>query len=239
MYDKINELSFRANILQPVARLQGLIEKSIQVKASILKNIFYAVMLGVGMAACLSQGDSKKEPGSPPGALADVGATEVETPPPAPDPALFVIDKGRVGNVKIGMPIDTMRQHVPAGLTIADTTLMQEGTAATAYLLRPYDQPKGIVIEQLCQPACHVWRIKIVSPAYQTKQGIGIGATFEQVQQVYPIRNVSLGEGNLVAIADAGLSFVLDKSKLPQNKLASLTPADIPPNTPVKSILVY
>ena len=39
--------------------------------------------------------------------------------------------------------IEQMRQTIPAGFAIADTMLQQEGTEATAYIIRPANEAKG------------------------------------------------------------------------------------------------
>ncbi|MBF9254094.1 mechanosensitive ion channel protein MscS [Pontibacter sp. 172403-2] len=203
-----------------------------------VKHILFAILLGVSMAACLSQTDT------------DTPQTEVqETAPaeavaeeavPVPNLASFVIAKGRVGNVRIGMPIEDMRSRVAKGIAIADTTLTQEGTQATAYLLHPQNEQKGILVEQTCEPACRVWRISVHNARYKTMAGIGIGSKYGEVQQAYPITYLGMGEGNFVAVSEeAGLSFILDVSQLPREKLAQLKPTDVPANTQVKGMLIY
>ncbi|WP_242916799.1 mechanosensitive ion channel protein MscS [Pontibacter liquoris] len=208
-------------------------------KLRILKHILYAVLLGVSMAACLSQSD---QPETRPDTVATAGPSPVAAAEVAvqPDPASFVIEKGHVGNVRLGTLTEDLRQHIPVGYTIADTTLQQEGMQATAYLLYPQNETKGLLVEQVCEPACHVWRIAVHNPRYKTAKGIGIGSTFSEVQRAYPISYVSQGEGNFVAVVEEmGLSFVLDQSQLPKDKLTRIKPADVPGNTVVKSILVY
>lgn len=207
-----------------------------------IKNIIYAILLGVGMAACLSQQDKEGEataeeaPGT---ILSDTDKTE-EAAPVTPDPSTFVIGKERVGDVVIGMPIEQMREQVPAGYTIADTTLKQEGMQSTAYLLHPKDKDKGILIEQSCEPDCRVWRINVKSSDFKTPKGIGVESKYGEVQRFYPISTVTLADGGLVAVSkEGGISFVLDQSQLPQNRLNDFTPETIPANTIVKSILIY
>ena len=202
------------------------------------RNIIYAILLGVGMAACLSQreedtGIETNEPNT---------ATDSETTDniATPDPATFVIEKGRVGSITIGAPIDSMRNQVPVGYTIADTMLIQEGTQSTAYLLKPENQPKGLLIEQACNTTCNVWRINVQHPDYKTPKGIAVGSKYSEVNQVYPISTVTLADGGFVAVSNsAGMSFVLDTSQLPKNRIASYTPETVPANTLVKRILIY
>ncbi|WP_276496821.1 mechanosensitive ion channel protein MscS [Pontibacter litorisediminis] len=204
-----------------------------------LKNIIYAVLLGAGMAACLSQQDKQNEEaaGAPEETMLP-DATEVT--PTAPDPILFVIDKERVGEVKIGMPIAQLQEQVNDGLHLTDTTLRQEGTQSTAYLLKPEGQAKGLLVEQQCEEACKVWRISVLSPDFKTAKDISVGSKYSELQQAYRIRKVTFEEGNLVALApDAGMSFILDHSTLPKDQLSSVNAATVPANLLIRKILVY
>ncbi|MCC9135526.1 mechanosensitive ion channel protein MscS [Pontibacter silvestris] len=206
-----------------------------------LKNIIYAILLGVGMAACLSQSNNKQETSK---ATASEPATESiptnDEEMAVPAPENFVIAKDRAGYVRLNMPIEEMRQSVPNGMDIADTTLQTKGQPSTAYLLQAKDAARGLLIEQTCAPTCEVWRIQVQHPDFKTSSGIGIGSKYSEVQSAYPISYVSPGEAGLVAVSeDANFSFVLDSSHLPAEQLAKLKPEDVPANTIVKSILIY
>jgi hypothetical protein len=203
-----------------------------------LKNIIYAVLLGVGMAACLSQQTEDEETASASeiSILPDTATEE----PTQPDPALFVVEKQRVGNVRIGMPVEQMREQVAMGLSIKDTTLSLEGTQSTAYVLRPEEQSTGILVEQACEEDCQVWRISVLSPKYKTAKGIGVGATYGELQQAYNIQSVTFEEGNLVALAPgAGMSFILDHNALSGNQLSEVSAATVPADLLIRKILVY
>jgi hypothetical protein len=204
------------------------------------KNILYAVLLGVGMAACLADRDSSENKQTSTTDTTGTAATADETTPPVTDPAAFVISPGKVGRLQIGMSINEMRQHVPPGFTIKDTTLSLEGQDYTAYVLQAGGDSKGLLVEQQCDPECKVWRLRVRDTAYKTAQGIGIGSRYGEVQHTYPISYVSPGEGNFVAVSEkAGLSFVLNTAQLPKGRLPGLKPADIPANTLVESIFIY
>lgn len=195
-------------------------------------------MLGVGMAACLSQqGEEADTTASAPQIPALLGTAE-ETKQPAP--THFVVEKQRVGNIRIGMPIEQMREHVASGLNLTDTTLMQEGMQSTAYVLHPEGQPKGLLVEQACNPNCQVWRISVLSPDFRTPEGLSVGSKYSELQQQYTIKAVTFEEGNLVALApEAGMSFVLDHTSLPPNQLQQLNASNVPANLLIRKILVY
>lgn len=205
-----------------------------------LKNILYAVLLGVGMAACLSQQDETQDNPTESAPEEALITAITEEAAPQPDPALFVVGKQRVGNIRIGMPIEQMREQVASGLSIKDTTLQQEGIQSTAYVLHPEGQRKGFLVEQSCKPECQVWRISILSTDFRTAQDISVGSKYSELQQAYRIRTVTYEEGNLVALApDAGMSFILDHSPLPTDQLPKLTATTTPANLLVKKILLY
>ncbi|WP_266202522.1 mechanosensitive ion channel protein MscS [Pontibacter kalidii] len=203
-----------------------------------LKKIFYAVLLGAGMAACLSQQAEDEETATATESPMLPGPTEEAVA--QPDPALFVVGKQRVGNIQIGMPIKQMREQIAPGLSIKDTTLNLEGTQSTAYVLRPEDQPKGILVEQACEENCHVWRISVLNPDFKTAKGIGIGSKYGELQQAYNIQSVTFEEGNLVALSPgSGMSFILEHNSLPSDQLTRLDASTVPANLLIKKILVY
>ncbi len=206
---------------------------------TLIRNILYAILLGVGMAACLSQTDeaatgSQAQP-------ENETTTELEVTP-VPDPATLVVEKGRVGNIRLGMPIAEVRQQVAAGTTVTDTLLQQEGMQATAYLLHTNSHGKGLLIEQHCESACTVWRITVLGSEFKTPKGIGVGSKYSEVKQAYPISMVAFEEGNFVAVSEEmGISFVLDHTQLPQDykDKGKYNPENIPANTMVKRLMLY
>lgn len=208
-----------------------------------LKNILYAILLGVGMAACLADHDNTGQADATANTTADEAMSdtvEPDTNTEATDPANLVLGKGQAGSVRIGMPIAEMRSQVPTGWQIRDTTLQLEGQQYTAYVLSNPESPHGMLVEQICEPNCQVWRISIRDTNYRTAQGIGVGSKYGEVVQQHPIDYTSLGEAGFVAVSEkSGMSFILDSSQLDQNSLHKLKPDQIPANTLVRSILIY
>lgn len=202
-----------------------------------IKSFFYAILLGIGMATCMSERNSSDTDELTNDEIITSATTVSEGR--IQDPSLFVIAQGRVGNIKVGMPVQDMRQQVSAALSIADTMLQQEGRESTAYHLRPKGERHGLLIEQQCQKNCRVWRINVNSQEFKTAKGIGVGSKYDEVQQLYPISHISQEEGQLIAVSEkAGISFILSSTagSIPDQ---TLTPSDIPANTIVKSLLVY
>ncbi|GAB3537285.1 hypothetical protein GCM10027443_30000 [Pontibacter brevis] len=204
-----------------------------------IRNLLYAILLGVGMAACLSQNENESAEES--NVQQQINATETDAVA-APAPSTLVIEKGQVGNLRIGMPINQVREQVPTGMVINDTTLTQEGQQSTAYVLRPKGQEKGLLIEQVCEPNCMVWRISVDSEDYKTAKGLGVGSKYGEVKEAYSIGTVALAEDNFVAVSEeAGMSFVLDDTQLPQDARdrGRYNPGNIPANTLVKRIIIH
>lgn len=209
---------------------------------NILRNIFYAILLGVSMAACLSQQDEATTSASEVTDQTDtlITGNNSNTSAAIPAPANFKVTGKQVGTVKIGMPITELRNNVPAGLAIADTVLTQEGQQSTAYVLRPEGSRKGLLVEQQCAQQCQVWRISVLSQDYKTAKGLGVGSKYGELQKAYNISSVSFEEGNVVAIApEAGMSFIMDHSQLADAQLGRISVATLPANTLVKKVLVY
>ncbi len=204
-----------------------------------LKNLFYAILLGVGMAACLSENSSENTAATQQ-VPEDTPVLTEENTVALPAPEYFVIRNGSVGTIEIGMPVEAFRNNVTAGFAIADTTLLMEGQSFTAYKLHVKDKPEGILVEQQCKEDCKVWRIHVKSTDFKTATGIGVGSKYSEVLQYYPVQTVVLADGGLVAISEeAGMSFVLETAQIPASQRSRLTPATVPANTLVKSILVY
>lgn len=205
----------------------------------IIKNIFYAILLGVGMAACLSQNEESEDKRTS-GTTTAQATTEITEQIITPTAAQLQIRPGQVGFISIGQDIEQMRQTIPAGFTIRDTTLQQEGMQATAYVVQPQQHSKGILVEQQCEQACKVWRLNVQSDAYTTPNGIHVGSPYNEVAKAHPISTVTLADGGLVAIAkDGGMTFILDTENIPANQRARLTPKTVPAGTQVKAILIY
>lgn len=203
-----------------------------------LKNTIYAVLLGVGMAACLSQSDQEPSTGS---GSTTGSATLPDTAAVADASTTLALRAGQAGPVQLGQDITRMREQVPASLTLADTTLMQEGMQSTAYTLKPANQPKGLLVEQRCQNnTCTVWRITVLHPDFKTSKGMGVGSKFGEVRQAHAIERITFEEGNLLALAPKSrMSFILDKSQFPELPTRNLAPTDLPENILVSKILLY
>ncbi|MDX5438090.1 MAG: mechanosensitive ion channel protein MscS, partial [Pontibacter sp.] len=154
-----------------------------------LKTLLYAVLLGVGMAACLSQQDENT--GSTESEPTETIFADTPAAPTTPSPETYVVEKKRVGSIRIGMPIDQLREQVNSGLRLTDTTLWQEGMQSTAYVVHPKGKQNGLLIEQNCNPDCKVWRISVQNSDFKTPKAISLGSKYSDIRQAYTISTVT------------------------------------------------
>lgn len=150
------------------------------------------------------------------------------------------ISKNLIGPVRVGMPVAEMRKVVPAP-QLKEVPITREGKGYKAYEIRQSesDPQAGLLIEEICQPTCKVWRIQVHNPAYKTKEGLGIGSTLGDVKKHYKISFLGTGETEIVAVSeDAKLTFMLDVSKVPPKQVPFLNLKNTPDTTPVIGMLV-
>ncbi|GGK65140.1 hypothetical protein ACD591_01845 [Rufibacter glacialis] len=170
------------------------------------------------------------------------GAPSTASTPPSADNPLFnlTLQKGQAGRVKIGMPIEELKQaYGTQKLQEIDHTL--EGTTTKAYEVLGERRRPDLRVEQQCNgTACKVSRITVLNPAFKSSAGVGIGSTFGEVKNHFNITRVGTGEGIFVAISEVDkISFVLDMRQIPSTRWGSLKVKDIPATTPVTSIMLY
>jgi hypothetical protein len=154
--------------------------------------------------------------------------------------ALFRLGKGQAGIIRVGMSVEELKASVPADLLV-EKEINREGQLYTVYeiLNDAYSQETGLVAEPRCEPGCRIYRIEVRDKKYQTPEGIGIGSTYGEVRQAYPIRYASAEEGNVTAVSEeAQMSFLLEKLPFSHQQLTNLQQENIPDSTLVTGILI-
>ena len=98
-----------------------------------------------------------------------------------------------------------------------------------------------MLAEESCtEKPCKIFRVRILSPKFSTKENIRIGSTFGEIKKVYPLSFVGLGEADFVALSEKQrMAFALDISKFPPKPLYKIKAEDIPDSTRVTSILLF
>ena len=177
--------------------------------------------------------DSTGDAAAPPGASLPSGSTNNIG-------SSWQITKGQIGPIRVGMPVTEMRKQVPAQL-LKEVPITREGKGYKAYEIRQSgaDTKAGLLVEEICEPDCKVWRIQVQNPAYKTKEGLGIGSTLADVKKHYKLSFLGAGETEIVAVSDdAKLTFMLDVSNVPPKEVPRLNLKNTPDSTPVIGMLV-
>ena len=164
-----------------------------------------------------------------------------------PDPKVieaeqYVLTTGRAGQIPIGISSDSLKKMVPAE-NLKTTERELEGQKYTAYEIRNAKAGNQLLMlaEESCEKdSCKIFRLRIISPKFKTKEGIRVGSTFGEVQKTYPLSFIGLGETDFVAVSDKQkMTFTLDIAKFPPKPLYKIKAEDIPDSALVTSIMLY
>ncbi len=140
------------------------------------------------------------------------------------------IESGKVGLVSIGMSVDELYGHFGQdSVRLFDQFL--EGTFSPAL-----DINNGKLIAEI--ECGKVWRVKVRSDAYRTRDGIGVGSSLKDLLKSHPKATFLQGEGNYVVyVSDLHLSFILSQEGLGDGNFYDKL-GDLPPEIRVGEILV-
>jgi hypothetical protein len=179
---------------------------------------------------------------SPPVAVpADQNPGEKPAATDQPDPEKYQVKKGQVGNIKINMPVTDLINLIPSA-NLQPVAITREGRGYQAYEINysgKETQP-GLLVEEICEPACRVWRIQVKGPEFKTPEGLGIGSTLGEVKKYYPITYLGAGETEIVAVARAQkITFLLNVSKIPPKEVPFLNIKNTPDEVMVMGMLVF
>lgn len=172
-------------------------------------------------------------------------ATETPAKPAKPSPETvqqYDLRPGRAGQIRVGMPADSLKMMVPAE-NLKPTELELEGEKYQAYEIRNANAGNQLLLlaEENCKnKSCTLFRLRILSPKFSTKENIRVGSTFGEVKKAYPLSFVGVGETDFVAVSEKQrMSFTLDIAKFPPKPLYRIKTEDIPDDTPVTSIFLF
>jgi hypothetical protein len=148
----------------------------------------------------------------------------------------YRVGPGQVGAIKTGMPTADLKQVIPAS-QLRETSIHQEGQAYKAYEVNLHGG--GVLVEEICAPACRVWRIQVRNPAYRTAEGLGVGSSLGEVKEHYPISFLGSGETEIVAVSNQKkITFMLDVSHLPPQQVPWLNLQNTPDSVKVLGMLI-
>lgn len=145
--------------------------------------------------------------------LAVLAALQPASPPQAP----ITVERARVGPVSIGASAESVYQEFSDRARLVDLKLEGHLTPALEIKLFGSQLTPSVIAE--IGPAGNtlvVTRINVFDPGLRTKDGIGVGSTYDELRSRYAVDWVGSGEGRVFARVEAlGISFQLDTSGPP------------------------
>jgi len=151
----------------------------------------------------------------------------------------IVVERSRVGTVSIGATAESIYREFGDRAKLVDLKL--EGHLSPALEIKLFGaQLVASMIAEIgpADSTLVVTRIHVVDPSLRTKDGIGVGSTYEELRSRYSIDRVGSGEGSFFARVEAlGISFQLDTSgSVPLTPIRD--PAQVPNGVRVISMML-
>ena len=88
-----------------------------------------------------------------------------------------------------------------------------------------------------------VWRLDVRSPAFKTRDSVGVGSPVGKLLAHWAAAEGVTGEGNFAVVSriDCGMSFILDGKipPMPHHAMTEKELANLPSSTRVKRILIF
>ena len=132
----------------------------------------------------------------------------------APVQQPMVVERARVGPISIGATAQAVYDKFGDRVRLIDLKL--EGMFSPALEVRLFgSQLVPSVVAELgaVNSQLVVTRIHVVDPSLRTKDGLGVGSTYEELRSRHAVTWVASGEGAFFARVEAlGMSFQLDTS---------------------------
>lgn len=144
-----------------------------------------------------------------------------------------VMDGDGVGNVRIGMAIDTVKAHCTV---LRDTVERRTEGQLERILLVPFEDDTAVVEVH----EGRVWRIEVTHPRIRTANWLGVGTPLSELLALKGGVQGLTGEGNLFLVSQAlcGLSLELSEPRSPSGDWNAARLRTLPPSTVVKRVLV-
>jgi hypothetical protein len=159
--------------------------------------------------------------------------------PASPPQQSWVVERARVGPVSIGAAADSIYSTFRDRARLIDLKL--EGHLSPALEIKLFGSQLAASLVAEIGPASDrlvVTRIHVLDPTLRTKDGIGVGSTFEELRSRYRIDWVGSGEGSVFArVQELGASFQLDTSG-PVNLSSIRDPQQVPATVRIVSIML-
>jgi len=205
------------------------------------------IVLGVALLGC-SGPDSREAPAEQvlreavqaAAQAPDTPARTTDSAPVAPISASPVVSCGRpvmdgdgVGNIRIGMPTDSVKAHCTV---LRDTVERRAEGQFERILVVPFEEDSAVVEVS----DGRVWRIEVTNPGIRTSNWLGVGTPLSTLLGLQGGVQALTGEGNLFLVSQAlcGMSFELSEPPSPSGNWNAARLRTLPKSTVVKRVLV-
>jgi hypothetical protein len=152
----------------------------------------------------------------------------------------FVLLRGRVGPVILGMTVDQLlRLYDRSHFQFVDLQL--EGLFSPAIIVTYGNQFEPFLRVEYSsnQGQWIINRILLQNKKFQASKGIAIGSTLGDLRHYYTVDWIDFGEGDVIARVDElGMSFILDVTPLGDNAFSQVRNKTVPDSLKITSILL-
>ncbi len=155
---------------------------------------------------------------------------------------MFTLGENRAGIFECHATVENVEELAAlyGEVKIEEVDLMTEGMSNPVLELTFEDDTSKTLVLELIETdhsIWRIWRIEVFSDRFMTEEGIGIGSTYEDIENNYLIEGVFWGESGdpCVVIEAPNMSFILEQGEWWQ---MGEVVGEIPGDTEIVSILV-
>lgn len=153
----------------------------------------------------------------------------------------YKIVDSKADKVAIMMPMETVREAYPEDQILDISNLAGDEAAK----LRIFDPEQFSMMEvdfDCSMPDCPAVSISVVDDRFRTEAGLGVGSTWGEIKQVYPLSEIEVWEDALGTVflepVDKAHVFVMDLAGVPDSFAVEGLEA-LPLELPVVEVLIY
>ena len=136
----------------------------------------------------------------------------------APSKGSFVLERGRAGQLEIGMTVAEV--YTVAGRENVRAVTSHRGAESRPALeirIPGFTAAAALTVslDGICGPLA-VWGIEVHDPRFRTRNGLGVGSSLGEVRRLYRTANlvgIDTDDGAHVAMSDLGLWFELNPAR--------------------------
>lgn len=155
----------------------------------------------------------------------------------------FLIENDHVGPLTRTTGLDEISQLFAGDSLVRDSTDTDIGSSHSR--IEVYQKGGGhlLTITPTADSLKRIGNIRVLDPRFTTKEGVGLGSTFEDIRSHYPIRKIVTSMNNVVIfIKGKDYYFTISREELPANlryrKGLQVEEVQIPDQAKIKYLMV-